>query len=360
MKLVLAHDYLIQMGGAERVVAAMHRHHPDAPIYTSAVNRRTLWPDFADAEIRTTWLQHAPFIEDHVHFKKYLPLYPAAFRSFGAVRAERAWISSSTFAKTMRFAPGTRTVCYVHNPTRFLWQTAEYVDQEVPHSLLNRLIRVAIPLLRRADRAAASRMTVLVANSKNVQERIRRCYGRESVVIPPPVETSRFQLAPDHDGFDLIVSRLLGYKNVHLAIDAYNRSGRRLVVLGDGPQRDALAARAGPTISVRGRVSDEEVRRHFERCRAFLFPGHEDFGITPVEAMACGKPVIALKKGGALETVVAGETGVFFEQATAESLASAVEESTALSWDPARIRAHALRFSEEIFLERMDAVLFAQ
>ncbi len=360
MKLVLAHDYLIQMGGAERVLAAMHRHYPQAPIYTSAVARDILWQDFNDADIRTSWLQNAPLIRHHTHFKKYLPLYPAAFRSFGRVKADCAWISSSTFAKYMRFAPGTRTVCYVHNPTRFLWQTDEYLDHEVGNSAINRLIRLALPILRRRDIAAVRRLDVLVANSHNVQERIRRCYGRESIVIPPPVQTHRFTLSESSEDFYLIVSRLLGYKNVDLAVRAFSRSGKNLIVLGDGPQREALEKLAGPSVQILGRLPDPEVLAHFRRCRAFLFPGHEDFGITPVEAMACGKPVIALQKGGALETVVEGLTGVFFDEPNADALTAAVEKSEKIRWEPRRIRAHAEQFSEQGFLEKMDAVLFGQ
>ena len=185
MKLVLAHDYLIQMGGAERVVATMHRRFPDAPIYTSAVNRKTLWQDFADADIRTTWLQHFPAIGHHTHFKKYFPLYAPAFRSFGTIDADCAWISSSTFAKYLRFSERTKTVCYIHNPTRFLWQTDEYLDHEVGNPALNRLVRAFLPLLQHPDRAAAQRMKVLVANSRNVQDRIRRCYQRDARSITP-------------------------------------------------------------------------------------------------------------------------------------------------------------------------------
>lgn len=357
MKMILAHDYLIQMGGAERVVATMHRRFPDAPIYTSAVNRQSLWDDFKDADIRTTWMQHAPLIEHHTHFKKYLPLYPLAFRSFGEVKADCAWISSSTFAKYMRFAPGTRSVCYIHNPTRFLWQTDEYLDHEVKHGLLNRLVRAFLPPFRKIDKDAAQRMTVLVANSRNVQERIRRFYERDSIVIPPPVQTDRFQLSTENDGYYLIVSRLLGYKNIDLAVQAFSRSGKRLIVLGEGPFRAELERMAGPSVQLLGRLSDQEVQQHFARCKAFLFPGHEDFGITPVEAMACGKPVVALKKGGALETVVDGLSGVFFEEPTAEALSVAVDRLEAHTWDAVKIREHSQQFSEANFLARMEAVL---
>lgn len=360
MKLLLAHDYLIQMGGAERVVATMHRRFPEAPIYTSAVARETLWDDFSDADIRTTWLQNAPGINSPTHFKKYLPLYPAAFRSFGPLEADCAWISSSTFAKYLRFTPSTRTVCYVHNPTRFLWQTDEYLDHEVGNSFLNRIVRSVLPMFRRFDIAAAQRMKVLVANSRNVQARIRACYGRDSLVIPPPVQITRFPLSPTHEGFDLIVSRLLGYKNVALAVRVCNALGRRLIVIGEGPEKAALERLAGPTVKIRGRLSEAETLSHFQRCRAFIFPGHEDFGITPVEAMACGKPVVALAKGGALETVLRDETGVFFDQPTEDDLTNALQRLDGITWNPLRIRTHAEQFSEEHFLTKMTAVLNGQ
>lgn len=357
MNLVLVHDYLIQMGGAERVVAAMHRRFPRAPIYTSAVARDTLWDDFADAEIRTTWLQHAPLVEDHTHFKKYFPLYSAAFKSFGRVKADCAWISSSTFAKHIRFARGVHTVCYIHNPTRFIWQTDDYVDYEVKNGLLNKLVRLTVPFLKVLDRRAARRMHVVIANSRNVQERIRRCYGRESRVINPPVQTHRFHVSDRDDGFWLIVSRLLGYKNVELAVKAFSRSGRRLVVIGDGPRRGVIEALAAPNVELLGHRSDAEIQRYFERCTGFLLPGPEDFGITPVEAMACGKPVIALKRGGALETILEGETGLFFDEPTEESLEAALRRFETMAWDPFRIRRRAEEFSEKNFLDRMQDVL---
>lgn len=347
------------MGGAERVVAAMHRRFPHAPIYTSAVNRRTLWSDFSDADIRTTWLQHAPFIGHHTHFKKYLPLYPAAFSSFGTIDTDVAWISSSTFAKYLRFSPRTHSVCYIHNPTRFLWQTDEYVDHEVRHPLLRRLVHFWLPFFRRIDLAAARRMRVLVANSRNVQKRVLACYHRDALIIHPPVQTDRFQLTPPPSGksFYLIVSRLLGYKNIDLAVRAFSASSRPLVIVGEGPHRSVLERIAGPTVRFAGRLSEEETRAHFESCRALIFPGDEDFGITPVEAMACGRPVIALGRGGALETILDGETGILFSSPSEENLLAALTRAEATSWDSARIRAHAEQFSEQRFLDRMEAVL---
>jgi glycosyltransferase involved in cell wall biosynthesis len=353
--LVLAHDYLIQMGGAERVVATMHRAFPEAPIYTSAVHRPWLSSEFAEADIRTTWMQRLPAKERH--FKKVFPLYPLAFRSLGKVEATTAWISASTFAKNIQFSPTCRTICYAHNTTRFLWQTEEYVDTEVRHPLINRLARLTFPLLRRADRAAARRMTLLVANSENVRERLLRHYQRESLVVHPPVRVDHFTVGGEAEGYHLVASRLVAYKAIDLAIEACNALGERLVIIGDGPDRARLEKMAGPTIEFRGRVSETELETSLARCKSFLFPGHEDFGITPVEAMACGKPVVAYRKGGSLETVRESVTGVFFDSPDSVALAEAIRECNARTWDPRLIRAHAESFSEAAFLAKMTKIL---
>lgn len=360
MKLVLAHDYLIQMGGAERVVAAMHERFPEAPILTSAVRCDGLWKEFHRADIRTSWMQHLPFIQDPSHFKKYAPLYPFAFRSFNKVDADVAWISASTFAKYLRLPPETRTVCYLHNTTRFLWQTENYMDYVPGTRFLNGALRPILPRLRKMDREAAGRMSVLVANSRNVQERIKRCYGLDSLVIHPPVETSRFHVSDREEGYYLIVSRLLGYKNVQLPVRAFSRTRQRLVVVGDGPFRPQLEEMAGPSVTFCGRIEDAKIHEHYSKCRGLILPGEEDFGITPVEAMACGKPVVALAKGGALETVVEGVTGVFFREATEEAFLDAVERLEGATWNRDVIRKRALLFSKETFLEKTTRLLFGQ
>ncbi|MBE2203393.1 MAG: glycosyltransferase [Chthoniobacterales bacterium] len=360
MNLVLAHDYLIQMGGAERVVAAMHEKFPSAPILTSAVRYAGLWEEFCDADLRTTWMQRLPFIQDPVHFKKYALLYPFAFRNFGKIAADVAWISSSTFAKYLRFPPETRTVCYLHNTTRFYWQTDDYLNYAPESRRWNPLLRHLLPPLREMDRAAAGRMDVLVANSRNVQERIKRCYHLDSQVIHPPVETARFSLSGSEEGYYLIVSRLLGYKNVQLPVRAFTRTGQRLVVVGDGPYRSQLEQMAGPSVKFCGRLPDSEIQDHYAKCRGMILPGEEDFGITPVEAMACGKPVIALARGGALETVLDGITGVFFSGSSEEAFLDAVTRCENIAWNKDAIRDRALLFSKEAFLEKTMRLLFAQ
>ena len=360
MNLVLAHDYLIQMGGAERVIAAMHGNFPAAPIFTSAVRHSGLWKEFQNADIRTSWMQRLPFIQHPSHFKKYFALFPLAFRSFGKIDADVAWISTSAFAKYLRFSPRTRTVCYMHNTTRFLWQTEGYLDYEVDSRPLNSLVRRTLPRLREWDSEATAKMNVLVANSRNVQERIRRCYGLDSLVVHPPVETSRFHTSADEEGYYLVVSRLLGYKNIELPVRAFTRTGRRLVVIGEGPDRARLQALAGPFIEFCGRLDDRKIHSHYSKCRALVLPGEEDFGIAPVEAMSCGKPVVALGRGGALETVADGRTGVFFTDPSVDGFLDAVARCEKISWDREAIRAHALLFSKEAFVEKMGGLLFGQ
>ncbi|MGA3170976.1 MAG: glycosyltransferase, partial [Chthoniobacteraceae bacterium] len=255
---VIAHDYLIQMGGAERVVASMAARWTGSPIYTSAAKWETLLPELRKANIRTSWMQRLPGIERH--FKKCFALYPAAFRSFGVIDAPVAWVSASTFAKCIRFTPRTATILYCHNPTRFLWQAAEYVDSEVRNLPLNRMVHLALPLLRTMDRAAARKFDVIVANSENVRGRIARCYQREAEVVYPPVAVDRFEVSRKDEGFYLVVSRLVAYKCIDRAINACSALGRRLVIVGEGPDRERLQRMAGATVEFRGRVSDEEVR----------------------------------------------------------------------------------------------------
>jgi glycosyltransferase involved in cell wall biosynthesis len=353
-QMVIGHDYLIQMGGAERVVASMLRKWPSTPVYTSAARRDTFLPEFRDATIHTSWMQRLPGIESH--FKKFFALYPSAFRSFGVIDAPVAWVSSSTFSKCLRFTPRTASILYCHNPTRFLWQAEDYVDHEVRNRPLSSLVTLASPLLRAIDRAAARSFDVILANSENVRRRIAKCYDRNAELLYPPVDVARFEVSRRDEGFYLVVSRLVAYKSIQRAIEACNALGRRLVIVGNGPDRNRLLGMAGPTIEFRGHVPDEEVRHLMETCTALIFPGEEDFGITPVEAAACGKPVLAFKAGGALETVIEGETGRFFDQGHT-TLVDAIHASEATLWNPDRIRANAERFSEPCFHSRMSQII---
>ncbi len=356
-EIILGHDYLIQMGGAEKVVASLHRAWPKAPLYVSATDYSKLLPDFRTADIRNTWMQKLPGI--NTHFKKLFPIYPFAFKSLGKLDADAAIVSSSGFAKWMRFTPRTQVFCYCHTPPRFFWQTEDYLRNEVSSGLVKAMAKVFIPPLRRSDFRAAQRVTHFIANSECVQARVKKFYGRESVVIYPAVEVHRFDVQTENDGFYLILSRLVSYKGIDRAVAAFAKSGKRLVIAGSGPDRERLeklAAGAG-NIEFRGRISDDEVKRLIERCYAFVFPGLEDFGITPVEAQAAGKPVLAYGDGGALETVIPGETGLFFKDPAPDAINAVVEQFERITWNPARIRANAERFAEAKFIAAMKSLV---
>lgn len=349
--LVLVHDYLIQMGGAERVVATMANAFPESPIYTSATERSALLPEFIGREIHNTWVDSLPGV--YRHFKKLFPIYPVAFKSLRIPARKAAWVSSSTFAKCIRAPEGMTTFCYLHNPTRFLWDAENFLRYEVSSGLVRAAVKASAPYLRRIDIAAARRMDHIIANSENVRKQIERCYDRESTIIHPPVNVERFEVATASKGYYLVLSRLVGYKGLDRAVQAFRGLDRILHVVGAGPDRARLESLAGDNVRFFGHVSEEEIREQLSSCEALIFPGFEDFGIVPVEAQACGKPVIAYAKGGALETVVEGETGVFFRDPTAESLRDALLDLEKRSWDTAAIRRHAEQFSEIVFLEKM-------
>lgn len=348
--IVLVHDYLIQMGGAERVVATMAAAFPDAPILTSLVGGEGLFPEFQHRSIQTTWLSCLPGAA--CHFKKLFPLYPGAFAALRVPQAQAVWISASTFAKCLRVPPEVPTFCYCHAPTRFLWDP-EYIATEVASRSLSRLARVACPYLRRIDRKAALRMDYLIANSANVQRKIRVVYGRDSTVIHPPVNVERFRVGRLHDGYYLILSRLIGYKGIDRAIQAFAGTDRELRIVGDGSARKGLESLASSNVRFLGKVSEGELERQLARCRALIVPGEEDFGIASVEAQACGKPVIAFARGGALETVADGITGVFFDEPEPPEISRAITRFERMTWNPEAIRRHAEKFSVQRFLREM-------
>jgi glycosyltransferase involved in cell wall biosynthesis len=357
VKLAIVHDYLIQMGGAERVVAAMAEAFPEAPIYTSVTDHDHLLPEFLGKDIRNNWINRLP--GSRRHFKKLFPLYPFAFRSMSRVDADIVWISSSGFAKWIRVADSAKTICYCYTPPRFFWSPDTYMNREFRGAVLKTAATLLLTALRSWDFQCAQRIDRFVAISRCVQQRILDCYGRSSVVVYPPVNVDRFTATSRRGEYYVILARLVGYKRIDLAVQAFNRLNQKLVVIGDGPDRARLEAMAGPTITFAGRVKDAEAKSLLQGCRGLIFPGVEDFGIAPVEAQACGRPVIAFAGGGALETIIDGETGNFFDQQSPESLAAAVRQAESIRWNPEVIRAHAEKFSNQVFLGRMKEVLEA-
>ena len=353
MKVALVHDYLNQMGGAERVVMAFHEMFPDAPLYTSIYDPKRVDPAFQKMDIRTSFMQKFPLVTSH--HQPYLPFYPYAMERLDLRGYDLVLSSSSAFAKGVITRPETMHICYCHTPMRWCWNYNEYVERE--H--LGKVARAALPFLitrmRSWDQTSSMRVDHFIANSPVVAERIRKYYRREAVVIPPPVEASRFSFDPhaQPEDYFLILSRLIPYKRVDLAIEACNRLQLPLVVIGSGRDLDRLKKLAGPTIRFMGRLSDEEVCYYLAHCRAFLFPGEEDFGITPLEAQASGRPVIAYGAGGALASVVEGVTGEFFKKQAAESLAEVLTTFDEQKYDPQAIRNHALEFDMPRFRRRI-------
>jgi glycosyltransferase involved in cell wall biosynthesis len=354
MRLALVHDDLVQAGGAERVAARFHEMWPDAPLYTSIYDPKHTLPEFAGADVRTSYLQRTPFSSRRLH-KLALPLFPAAIESLDLSSYNVVLSSSSRFAKGVLTPPKTCHICYCHTPARFAWRPEDYFGRGRAARFVWPLMRIMLNRLRNWDMKSADRVDYYIANSHNVAERIKRFYGREATVIYPPIETAKFRPLGDGKPGEafLVVSRLVGYKRIDLAIEACNRLNLPLRIVGTGPALPALERMAGPTIQLLGRLTDTQIADEYARCRAFIFPGEEDFGIAPLEAMASGRPVVAFGAGGALETVISGETGFFFEQPTAESLMAALNAVQQAEFDPDALRAHALRFDSQVFQDQI-------
>ncbi|MBI4540925.1 MAG: glycosyltransferase [Gemmatimonadetes bacterium] len=348
------------MRGGERVLEALLALYPDAEIFTllhvpGSVSRR-----IEEHPIHTSFVSRLPRAAEL--YRYYLPLFPAAVERFDLRGFDLVISSSHCAAKAVRAPLGVPHLCYCHTPMRYVWDRYDdYFGAGRARPWVRGAMAVAAPALRRWDARTAERVDAFVAISRHVAGRIRRYYGRTADVIYPPVEIDRFRPAASREDFYLIVSALVPYKRVDLAVEAFNRLGRRLVIVGDGPEMPRLRALAGRSIAFAGRESDDEVAEWMGRCRAFVFPGVEDFGITIVEAQAAGAPVIAYGAGGALETVIDANggphdardrpspTGVFFHEPTPEALAAAVLRFDSLSFDVEALRRNARRFDVHTF-----------
>ncbi len=354
MKIALAHDWLNQTGGAENVLEVLVKMFPDAPVFTTIYAPDLMPPAYRAWDIRTSWLNRAPGI--HAHHQPYLPLYPAAVRSLDTRGYDIILSNKSGFIHGLRKSPGRQHLCYCLAPTRYVWNYQNYAARERLTRLTDLALWPVIKILQRWDYQAAQQVDHFCAISTDIQQRIKKYYHRDSIVIPPPVDTDRFQpVSRPKEDYYFIVSRLIPYKRIDLAVKAFSRMGKRLIIAGEGRDGPALKALAGPSVTFTGRLPWDEVVDLMANCKAFVFPGYEDFGITPVEAQAAGRPVIAYAAGGALDTVIDGETGVYFYQQTTDSLTEAVRRLEATSFDPARIRRHAERFSAPRFQRELLA-----
>jgi len=356
LRLALVHDWLNQIGGAEDVLETLVEMFPQAPIYTSMYWREGMPEAYRAWDVRTTWMDRLPGI--HRHHQPYLPLYPLAFSRLDLSGYDLVLSNKSGFCHGVRTGQ-TPHICYCLTPTRYVWDFEGYAARESLPRAVRIALRPLIRLLRRWDFQAAQRVTHFIAISREVQARIRRYYRRDSTIIYPPVDTTRFEPSSHHEDYYLIVSRLIPYKRIDLAVHAFNQLGLPLVIAGDGRDRAALEALAGPTITFLGRVPDENLPDLFARCRAFILPGREDFSIAPVQAQAAGRPVIAYRGGGAFDTVINGKTGVFFEEQTPEALAAAVRAFDPEAVNPQDCRTNAERFAVGIFKERLGRFIEA-
>lgn len=356
MKVAITADWLNTSGGGERVLMQLHRMFPDAPVYTTVCDRSAIPAAMREWDIRTSFLQRVPFAKRR--HQPFLPLMPLAFEQFDMSGYDLVITTSSACAKGVITRPGALNVCYCYTPCRYIWD----LYHEYTRGMRTRaLVAPVAHWLRLWDRLSADRVDHFIGISHEVAARIRRHYRREPEVIYPPVDVDRIRPngRPPED-FYLVVSRLVPYKRVELAVQAASRLGRRLLVVGDGSERRRLEALAGPTVEFLGRRDDDEVADLLARCRAFLFPGWEDFGIAPVEAQAAGRPVVAYGRGGAAETVVDGATGVLFDEQTVEALAAAMLRAEEASFDPAVCRRNAERFGSDVFRAQLGAAIERQ
>jgi len=342
------------MRGGERVLVSLARLFPEAPIFTLLHVPGSLAPELESREIRTSFLQHVPGIARH--YRQFLPLFPAAAERFDLAGFDLVLSSSHCVAKGVRPAPGALHLCYCHTPMRYVWD--RYDDYFGP-GRLGPLARVVVPAvakrLRAWDVASASRVDRFVANSAYVAGRIRRYYDRDAEVIPPPVDTDFFTPAASEapGQYDLVVSALAPYKRIELALEAYRGTGRALWVVGEGPEEARLRATAPAEVRFLPRQGDSELRQLFRGCRAVLMPGIEDFGIVPLEAMACGRPAVVFGEGGGAETVEHGRTGLVFREPTAEALRAAVSSLETTRFDRLTLRARAEAYRREVFEDRI-------
>ncbi|MDD5676513.1 MAG: glycosyltransferase [Kiritimatiellae bacterium] len=352
-RVLLAHDWLTGMRGGERVLEILCRLFPQAPIYTLIHNPAAISEIINAHPVMTSWLQRVPGIRKH--YRYFLPFFPGAIERLQPAAADLLISTSHCVAKGLLPPKGARHLCYCFTPMRYAWLFYEEYFGKNP--LKKMALAPYLNRLRAWDRAACDRVDRFVALSRHVQKRILEFYGREADVVYPPVNTSFWTPAsPESAGaYDLIVSALVPYKKLEVAVQAYTRLGYPLKIIGAGTEYTRLRRLAGAHIEFLGRLDDERVRDFYRQCRLLVFPGEEDFGIVPVEAQACGRPVVAYGIGGALETIVDGQTGVFFHVQTEAALLGAVEQAAAIRWDPVAIRTNAERFSEANFISGLTA-----
>jgi glycosyltransferase involved in cell wall biosynthesis len=357
MKMAFVHDWLTGMRGGERVLEVLCERYPEAELFTLLHVRGSVVPSIEQRAIHTSALQRLPGIRHY--YRECLPLFPALVEQFDLEPFDIVVSSSHCVAKSVLTRPDAVHICYCHTPMRYAWdQFPAYFGPQRIGSIANRAMRQAMAAMARWDRSTAGRVDRYVTNSQHVARKIDRYYNREATVVYPPVDTEFFQpgsAVPER--YALIVSALVPYKRIEVAIDACSRAGVPLKIVGGGPDRPRLERLSDSNVEFLGRLSDEHVRDLYRRAAFTLMPGEEDFGIVPVESQACGRPVIAFGRGGACETVIHGETGVLVDEPTSGAFADAIAEAMTHRFDPVVIRRHAERFGRARFGDEMSALI---
>jgi glycosyltransferase involved in cell wall biosynthesis len=352
LRIALVHDWLTGMRGGEKCLEVMCELFPDAPIYTLLHVKGAMSPLIESKTIHTSFLQRFPFVEQK--YRMYLPLFPFAIEAFDFSDYDLLLSTSHCVAKGAKPRGDTLHLCYCFTPMRYVYEMYDDYFGKGQAGMATRMaMKIVAPLLRLWDKKTANRVHHFVAISEHVRRRIHRHYGREAEVIFPPVDTAKFQASRRDEGYYLIVSALVPYKKVDLAVKAFNKTGKRLIIVGKGPDEEKLRQLAKPNVEFVGWKSDDELALLYAGCTALVFPGEEDFGIVPLEAMASGKAVIAYGKGGALETVQDGLSGVFFYKQTVEALEIAVSKAEQMQFDVENVRKRALQFSRSIYKDAM-------
>jgi len=359
MKIAFVHDFLLRLGGAERVLKVLMDMYPEAPVFTLLYDKKETGHLFPEDRVITSGLQKYPRFIPGMH-KFLFPLMPSAVEDFDLSAYDVVVSSSGAYSHGVVTNLETKHICYYHSPMRYAWDyTHKYLKEQNLGAIGELIASRLLHKVRQWDFLASDRVDIPVANSKTVRNRIRKYYRHDAQIIHPPVDVDHFEVTPHHEGYFLIVSTLTPYKKIDLAIEVFNTLGKRLVIIGDGPDRARLQRMSADNIDFLGFKSDAVVKEYMQNCRAFIFPGEEDFGIAPVEAMACGKPILAYRKGGLLETMKEGVTGQLFEEQTSESMEAALTQLliNETNYDAHEIRKHAENFSRERFEKAMRKLI---
>jgi glycosyltransferase involved in cell wall biosynthesis len=355
MKVALVHDYLTQLGGAERVFELLCRFFPQADVYSSIYDSKNTI-DLQNHSIETTFLQNIPGANKS--FRLLAPLYYPAFRKLDLQKYDLIVSSSSSFAKGVRKRPGAVHICFCHNVTRFLWNTRTYLEEYGRYKKLSFLIKPILKSMRKQDLKYAKEPDLYIANSTTVAQRINKIYKRKALVVNYPINTSKFIFAAEKEDYYLISSRMISYKRLDIAIETFNWLGLPLIIIGDGPERKRLEAMSLDNIKFLGYVKDEWRTQLMAKAKAVIVTALEDYGLVPVEANASGTPVIAYGAGGALDTQISGKTGILFGHQTPDSLQQAIQQAESQEWNYEEIREHAVgNFSESVFFQQVTTLI---